>query len=317
MASIYRREVLQQALAIIWRKKYLWFIAFFAGLASYGGEINFLFRKLNAVTTFQTYLVAVRSVFVEGKAHPYLQQFQSVFQQSPGSVIGYVVLVMAMLAVIFWLMFVSEGALMRIVGRTQEKKTNSFFDGISTGTEKFWSIIQVNVIGLLFGWATWIVVAGLPATIYFVSGNAAWSEVARVGAIISVVASAVISLVIQYATAGIVLRNLTAMQSVIDSWRLFRRNWLVSLEMAIIIFLVNLLVLIVTFGIYDVLGLFFSVTGLIILFSLLAIEFAALSAFSYSAWTIMYLQLVSGSAHSKIGEWTTQLVNFSNKKTTV
>lgn len=317
MASFYRREVLQEALGIIWRKKYLWFIAFFAGLASYGGEVNFLFRKFNAVATFQQYLVAIRSVFVEGKARPYIEQFQNVIHSAPGTVIGYVGLMVAIVIVGLWLMFVSQGAIMRIVGRTQEKKSATFFDGVAAGTEKFWSIIQVNIMGLLIGWASWIVVAGIPASIYFVSANTAWSEVARVGAVISVFASAIIGLVIQYATAGIVLRDLKFMASLSDSWKLFRRNWLVSIEMALIVFFVNMFVLITTIGIYDVLGFLYSLPGLITFFILLAVEFAALSAFSFAAWTILYQKLLAGGARSKIGEWTTQLVNFSNKKSGV
>ena len=35
MTSFYRRDVLKQALSIIWRKKYLWFIGLFAGLTAY------------------------------------------------------------------------------------------------------------------------------------------------------------------------------------------------------------------------------------------------------------------------------------------
>ncbi len=317
MASFYRREVLQQAWAIIWRRKFLWFIGFFAGFATYGGEVNFLFRKFNAVTTFQQYLIALRGLFVEGKAQTYVHRFESVFTQTPWTVLGYVGVALVIIVVGLWLMFVSQGAIMRIVGRSQEKKATGFFDGISTASEKFWSIVQVNIIGLLLGWGAWIIVAGLPAVIYFSSGHTAWAGVARVGVIASTLASTVITLLMQYATAAIVLRDLKPLAAMADSWRLFSRNILVSLEMAIVIFLINLGVLLVTFGIYDVLGLLYSVAGFIILLFLIAIEFAALSAFSLSAWTIMYQKLVAGSAHSKIGEWTTQIVNFSTKKSPV
>lgn len=314
MASFYRREVLQQAWAIIWRKKYLWFIAFFAGLASYGGEVNFLFRKFNAVTTFQQYLVALRDLFVEGKAQTYLHQFTRVFSQSPGSVLGYLGVGFVILIVGLWLMFTSQGAVIRIIGRTQDKKASDFFDGIATGAEKFWSIVQVNIIGVLLGWAGWIIVAGLPATIFFLSGQVAWASAARVGAVVSVLISAIITLLVQYSTAGLVLRDLSPIPALSDSWKLFRRNIAVSIEMALIIFLINLGVLVITFGIFDVLGLFFSAVGLIILLVLVAIEFAALSAFSLSAWTILYQKLLTGGVNSKIGQWTTQLVSFTKPK---
>ncbi len=317
MASFYRREVLQQAWAIIWRKKYLWFIAFFGGLASYGGEVNFLFRKFNAVATFQSYLVAIRKLFVEGKAQTYLHQFTHVFQQAPGVILGYLGVGLAILVIGLWLMFVSQGAVIRIVGRSQEKKSSDFLDGVATGAEKFWAIVQLNIIAVLLGWAGWIIVAGLPATIYFLSGQVAWAEIARVGAVVSVLLSAIITLVTQYSTAAVILRGLSPVPALADSWKLFRRNVAVSIEMALIIFLINLGILVVSFGIFDAFGLFFSAAGLITLLVLIAVEFGALSAFNLSAWTILYQKLVAGRVNSKIGEWTTQLASFAkNKQTT-
>ncbi len=314
MASFYRREVLQQAWAIIWRKKFLWFIGFFAGLASYGGEVNVLYHKFNAVDTFQTYLIKIREVFVDGTAHPYIEKFQFIFHQAPGAVMGYIGIVLAILVIGFWLLFISQVAIIRIVGRSQEKKSTGFLDGVSVATEKFWRVVQMYIIGVLLGWGAWILIAGLPAVIFFASGHVAWAYVAKYGTIFSTVISAVVTLVVQYSTAGIVLRDLQPVAALVDSWKLFKKNILVSIEMAAIIFVINFGVVLVTFGIYDVLGLLYSVAGFIILLLLVAVEFSILSAFSYASWTILYQKLVSGSAKSKIGEWTTQLASFTNNK---
>ena len=36
------RTIFRQSVAVIWKRKYLWLLAFFAGLSAYGGEVNFI-----------------------------------------------------------------------------------------------------------------------------------------------------------------------------------------------------------------------------------------------------------------------------------
>lgn len=314
MASFYRREILQQALTMIWRKKYLWWLGLFAGLATYGGEINFLLNKYDTVARFRKILSAIRNLFFEGQAQVFLQQLHRVWTTDAGRLLAYLAVAVLLVVFIFWLMLVSQGALIRITGRVNQKKATSFLDGIATSSGKFWTLVQLNIMAALLGWGLLVLLAGVPAAIYLINGLPAWSLVAHITTIVSVVVSAMIAFLVQYATAGIVLRDQTLMVAIIQSWRLFRQNLLVSVEMAVIIFLLNLATLFVVLGVTVLLVSPFSVAGLLTILIIIAIEYAIMSAFSFAAWTITYLRLVEGSAESKIGRWTTQLVNFTKPK---
>ncbi len=314
MSSFYRREVLQQALGIVWRKKYLWFIGLFAGLTTYGGEVNFLFRKYNTVATFQKLLRTIRSLFFEGQIQPYLRKIDQVWSADAWRVLLYVLLVVLLALFVVWLMVVSQAALMRIVGRTYQKKSASFFDGIAVGATKFWTLLQMNVFALLLGWGLWILITGVPASIYLINGLPVWGLVAHIGSIVAVIISAIIAFLVQFATASVVLQGTSLMVAIVESWRLFRNNILVSIEMAIIIFALNLGVLLVVFGTTALLIQPFSVGGLLGIIAVVAVEYAVMSAFSFAAWTIIYLKLTEGKAESKIGRWTTQLVSFTKPK---
>ncbi|MBI5467447.1 MAG: hypothetical protein HY975_04545 [Candidatus Kerfeldbacteria bacterium] len=314
MTSFYRREVLQQALSIIWRKKYLWFIALFAGISTYGGEVNFLFSKYNTIATFQNFLRTIRSLFLEQQIQPYLQKIQSIWGTDSGRISLYLLLSLLVTAFIIWLMIVSQAAIVRIVGRTSQKKNTGFFDGVATGTMKFWDLVQMNIIAFLFGWGLWVLITATPAAIYLINGVQVWATIANIGTVVTVIFSAIIAFLIQFATASMVLQSTPLIPAIVESWRLFRRNVLVCLEMAVIIFALNLGVLLVTFGVTILLIQPYSVGGLLTLIAVMALEYAVMTAYSFAAWTIVYQKLVEGKAESKIGRWTNQLVNFTKPK---
>ena len=56
------RGLFARAVAVIWKRKYLWLLAFFGGLSAYGGEVNFLFQKLNTATSLQGFLDGIRTL---------------------------------------------------------------------------------------------------------------------------------------------------------------------------------------------------------------------------------------------------------------
>lgn len=317
MASFYRREVLQQALGIIWQRKYLWFIGIFAGLASYGGEINFLTRSVQWSSAVESYLKALRIVFVDGTAKPYIDAIRRVIEQSPGQFSLSILIVILVGAAVLWLVILSQGSLTRIGGRAFQKKITGLTDGISTASGRFMDILQINLLGLLFAGAVWMVLMIMPAAIYLLTNTTVWAVVAQWGSYLALVGSAIILFLIQYAIAAVVLQDVDVLKALRLSLTTFSGNKLISLEMAVILFFVNSVVMLVVYGLAVALNLPFTLAGLIILLLATVLMLGMLTAFGYVAWAILYLKLLEGRARSKIGEWTTQLVSFSAKKPTV
>ena len=318
MASISRRQVLQEALNIVWRKKYLWFIGFFAGLVSYGGEADFFLRNVNAIDQVQKYLTAIRDTVKAGQADFFFNQVKVFIVQNPTSAISYIAIVLLLTAVFAWLIITSQAALVRISGRLDQKKSTGLFDGLAVGSGRFWQLVTVNVIGKLFTWALWVALAGIPAVIFFYNGQTIWAIITSLGwFLVTIPFSIVISFLMKYATAYVVLHEDSAVISFRDGWKLFKNNWLLSLEFAFLIYLFNLVVSIVVAGVALLFIQPFSVAGLSALLFILAVVLGFVSSFSYSAWTIVFLRLLEGKMESKIGRWSANLANFAGPKKVV
>lgn len=308
------RGLFIKALKTLWQKKYLLLLAFFAGMTAYGGEVNFLFRQIDTVSTLQTLLDNTRKAILNGQLQTFLDAVKNVWTHSAALLSGYVAIAVLMAAVLAWLIILSQAAVVRIAGRTQQNKPTGLVDGITIGITKFWQLVQLNAIGLLTGWSIWVLLTGVPAAIYLLNHGGAWSAVAYIGSIISIIASVVVIFLVQFATAGIVISEQPLMASIIDSWRLFSRNVVSSLEMAIAIFTVNVTISFLVLG-----ELFFFVSpytlgSFLFVVAVIVIVYAVLSAFSFAGWTAYYLQLTAGKTYSKLGEWTTKLVNFNTQK---
>ncbi|MBI2984069.1 MAG: hypothetical protein HYY50_00330 [Candidatus Kerfeldbacteria bacterium] len=316
MPYFYRREVFQQALDIIWRKKYLWFLGFFAGLAAHGGEPDLLFRNTNSLRWLQDSVAILRDVVRGGQADQFLANLRLFFNNYTLNAVGYLAVLILILVVILWLVIVSQSAIVRVVGRASQKKQTSLFDGLATGTEKFWSLLTVNVVTKLFTWALWIIVAGIPAIAFFVTGQAAWAITFSLGSLlVTLPISIVVSFLTKYAIAAITLGGTDTIGGLRQAWKIFRDNWLVSIELAVLIYLFNLAVVLVVAGVtLLVVQTVTSFREFFTLLTVLAIVHSFVSAFSYAAWTTVYQKLLISKGESQLGYWTTKLTNFIQPK---
>ncbi len=319
MASFYRRQVLQQALSIVWRKKYLWFLGFFAGLFAYGGETDILFRNTSSPSWLQDNLAAFREVVQAGGADKFLEALKNFFTGNFLYALGFLAAILLTMVAVFWLVFISQGALVRIVGKSDERKPTGLFDGLSVGGDTFWRIVGLNIITKLFIWGMWVILAGLPAIAYFLYKQPQWLTTFTIGALlVSLPVTIIVSFLTKYATAFIVLGGQNIIESLRKAWRMFTQNWLVSIELAIIIYFINLAATIVVAGIVTLLiptpGSF---TELFIILGSLALVYAIESAFSFACWTIIYRRLLEGKPGSRIGAWTSRLTNFMEDRKTI
>lgn len=311
------RSILGQAWAVIWRRKYLWFVGFFAGLSTYGGEVNFLFRKSNSVVALQGLLDGIRDAIRGGDVERFWTATKNLWSNNVGPMFSYSLAALVVAALVIWLVIMSQAAIVRIVGREQQGKPTSLFDGIYTGMQKFWTLLQVNIVALLVGWGLWVILAGVPAAAYLISGHVAWSSAAHFGSILSTITTVILLFLLQYATAGVVLNDQTLIPALVGSWRLFRRNVMASLEMAIVLFTITFVFSLAILGAAALLVNIYTVGGFISMLVILALVYAFFSAYGFTTWSLFYLRLLEGKGGSKLSQWTTQIVNFATQKRTV
>jgi hypothetical protein len=138
----------------------------------------------------------------------------------------------------------------------------------------------------------------------------------------SILAILVCSFLLIYAAAFVVLEDYAWGQAIKESWRLFIGHWLVNLEMAVIIFFINLLAGLVTIVAAAVIGipalivflfsLFIQFPPLatvaialgLLLFILVVLFIASwMGAYQVAAWVLLFRRMHAGTAVSKLMRW--------------
>jgi len=155
-------------------------------------------------------------------------------------------------------------------------------------------------------------ITGLPLLFMVLSSTPALVTAYTVLFVIFVPVAVGLSLLLKYAIAYHVLDNKSFISALEHGRKLFAKNWLVSLEMAIILFIINfaaslIILAILTLALLPLLllGLIFQISWLVILAMLLAIALiivfgAVLTTFQTATWTNLFLRLKDKGALAKL-----------------
>ncbi|MBU1131523.1 hypothetical protein KJ840_05325 [Patescibacteria group bacterium] len=327
MTSIYR-QILKKAWQITKKLIYLWPLGFFVAFLGNGGEYQVLFKEFSLVSKQPE------------RVNIWKENFQILW---PGWDLGglkalflFFIIIIALVLICFfvWLIVSSLGGLIKgaALGNNNEKST--FKKLLLTGSKNFWPLLGLNIIAKVIVYGFLIFVLGPLMLVTFKQGHGSLNLVV-VGAsfLIFVPLTIIVSLVTKYAAAFVMLDGQKMTECFKNAWRLFSANWLVSLEMAFILFVINIviglcyilasLLIFSPFlslavmnalnkpGLFDIL-MYSSVTVLLILSALIG---AWLATFQISSWTLLYLRLTEGGkAYSKIVRWTAALPEKFKRK---
>ncbi len=312
--SLYK-TILSQAWKATWRHKYLWFFGLFAALVGAGGEYNVLFRGFSGDSEQQIFpginKIAETGVF-SGQT---LVNIGEIMRNDPLSLLVLSMVFLAILIIIaflIWLSVVSQAALVDNSAKHLTNKKADFKTGIAVGTEKFWPVLGLNLIVKFLVYLIFIMVGVLAVA------SVPW-PIFTIAFIVSIIVALSLSFIIKYAVAYTVIKKNGFVESVKNGWRLFIDNWLISLEMAVILFFINLLVglavvlvvltltipfmflVMVVYQVSVIAGFWLMVAlALLLLLGIIMLSGAALSVFQISSWTALFLRLIGKGGTSKI-----------------
>ena len=317
--SLYR-TIFKQSWQITRQTKYLWFFGLFTLMAFLGneGEMNLLFRMFSfqpsdaAFPGWQSFwhsgLFSKQGIINSGH----------LLSKDPFQVVSIVftwLLIIALAIFIVWLVNICLAGLVNNSALIISKKKASFEEGIQVGMRKFWPVFTFNLLlkiiaFLLF--TPFVIIALAPETITL---NLIYVLlfVVFVPLIMSV------SFVIRYAIAYSVIKNKKFGRALGSGWDLFVRNWLVSLEFAILLFFINAAVLFAIFifvlfmftpvyfmllvaqKLFSLAGFWLMVVGIFIIsLILLALVGAIFAVFQTTAWINLFVILESRGGTSKV-----------------
>lgn len=309
------QQVLRQGISLMLHKKYLWFIAAFAGLATYGGEVNFFTNRLDSAKLFGDLINSLQDNFVQGQAKIIWSIFLRVFKGSPVSMLAYVVGFLAFIMLILWTMVMSQGILTRIAGRFVQKKQASLLDGIAMASRYFWDLCKVSIIFLLVGWGVWMLIAGLPTILFLTTDKVAWQFVAQVGSYASLFISAMSLFLLQYSVIElVVMEQPGAVAAIRRAWAILQKNVLLVVELALGVFIVNMVSLIVFASVMVFFIFPDNIPKLVADVVILFVQLGLLTTVSYGATVALYIQMQQRQQNGMLSGWTEKIVNLATKK---
>lgn len=202
----------------------------------------------------------------------------------------------------------SQGAL---IMSAKARKNVSFTERLRVGVDRFWPLLTINLLNTLIGY---FFVKIIVEQIVFIIANfdIGWITHILLSAMIFFVFIPfiiVIAFVTRYCASYIILEKQDVDTAFINGWRLFRINWLITIESAfffivltwLYIFIVN----VVTTYLLSFVAINFTFLGAGVMYFMHGV-ILLLSSFLYAAyynvlWTNVYLELTSGEKkHSKI-----------------
>ena len=313
------RNILKQAWALTWRNKYLWWFGIFAALLGNGGEFEILFNNAGAnpgQALFPAWQRIASTGVFSGRT---LTNIGNLLKQDTLNIILVLIACLIALAIILflvWLVIVSQAAIVNNAAAVLKQKKHALRDGLDSGMLNFWPVLILNII-IKAAIYVLLVAISLPAIFFQGDFNANLFYV--IALVIIVPVAIILSFIMKYAVAYAVINKSKVLPAIEQSYRLFKENWLISFEMAIILFFINLLVGLAIVLAILVLAVPFLFLGLIFYYSfsligswLIAIlafasflfivvsAGAALAVFQISSWTGLFLELEKKGGVSKL-----------------
>jgi len=319
--SLYR-NILKQAWKITWHNKYLWFFGIFAALLGNGGEYEILWRSLGSDTnqvagpTFQQF--AQTGLFSK-QIFSNISQIMTEDSLSLLLVLIISLVVLILLAFGVWLVITSQVAIVSNSAAVIERKKVNFQAGLTSGIKNFWPVLGLNILVKLIIYLVFIIIS-LPIILSLASSAVLTINFIYIIAFIILIPLIFAwSFIIKYAIGYVVIHNSGFIDSIKQGWQLFLENWLISLEMAFILFFINLIAGLGVILLILILAIPFLFLGFIfyylvsflgfwlililaffLLLMIIILSGAVLAVFQTTSWTNLFIELVKNGGKSKL-----------------
>lgn len=311
------RDILKRSLKITWDHKYLWFFGLFASLLAGTGRFNVSFSQ--APEDWNRNLFSGLAVFFNDGVLKgnFFRGIREYYQQDPVAASIFIVffLVVVVLGLfLLWLAVVSQAGLnsdaAKIIKSGDKGEKTTIGSGLEVGAKKFWPVLGFNLIAIFFV-CLFSALAGLPLVFMPARPDFDLMLLYTLLFILFIPLALIISFLGKYAVCFSVIKGKKFVDSIIDAINLFGKNWLISIEMALILFFIDFIAVFIVGLALLVLAVpyFFAAMAIAMVFSpgifwlsvVLALSLACLfvvlagsilTTFHMVAWTDIFINLV-------------------------
>lgn len=315
------RTIIKQAWKIAWKNKNLWFLGIFASLAVAGGSLEYEFLS----PAWRQGLIAgayqgLDNILVWSEL---LRQLglglTGIYSQGLVSILNTLtisLLFLTFMATVIWLAISSQAAIVdsfrKILAPAKKKSEKTDIrTELGEGGRHFWPVLWLNIL-IKLGMFLVFFLMNLPLLLMILGDGRGFIVAYTFAFVIFLPLAVSLSLVIKYAIAFNVLEGYSVVKSLEKGWRLFQKNWLISLEVALLLFGISFvftfavlfalslvfLPLFLLASLFSVYWLAFLMLSLAIIVTILAGAF--LSVFQIGSWTNLFLELRSGNGLAKL-----------------
>lgn len=318
------RPMLKEALAVAWKFKYLWFFGLFAALVGNGEAYNLGVKNLSKVESGGVWLADFKELVSNWRLE--FGGFSASRALEVVDVWGAIIITLIIAVGIFllWLSVSSQGALAYGAGEALKGRNSIFSEAFKMGLGRFWPVLLLNIV-LNLSIFVLLVLVSLPFVILFMNSveSGVWQTILIILSFIVLVPVAIVlSLIVRYALIYVVNYDKHIGGALADGWRLFVKNWIVSLEMGFLLFLINILTGLALVVVMILVALPFVMLGMLgaqlassgflwLILTLGILTFIAMmflygaiwNTFAMAAWVILFERITKGVVYSKILRW--------------
>lgn len=227
------KDILSRGWKVTTTYPQLWILGLFALLVSgVGGEVDRYLQYMN------NFIQSGSSLDISAWSNSsWLQLVIGMLLGIAAGDVGIIVFsvaVAAALIVVTYMVMVAQGALIEAAHTTGKVL---FTKVVGVGIKYAGKLLVLNILSYALLTST---VLGVTAILLKL--NLETSTVIVLGALVLVPLVMIISFVVRFAANYIVIQQLSVLTSLSKAWKLFAANWLVSVEMAIIVFVLAILI---------------------------------------------------------------------------
>ncbi len=314
------RFILKQAWQISKKFKYLWFFGLFASITAIGGswEYSLISQGMGGNLIDNSYLNLEKLInifdILGGIGLGMVSLFTNGFVGAMNA-LAILITTFVFFAAAIWIAICSQGALVNSLKNILEgKKKNTEIkirENLTVGHRNFWPLFGLNITIQLFILFSFLIVS-LPLLILALNDFSGLNILYVILFIIFIPLATGAALAIKYAVAYQVFEEKGFMKSLLKGWGLFKKNWLISLEMAVILFIVSFLagLLFLAIVFFPLSLIFIGSLALqqiwlsyILMFLALAAVIlfgSVLTTFQVSAWTGLFVELKEKNILAKL-----------------
>jgi len=230
------RKIFEQAFKVAIYNPFLWFFAFFTALVGSSVANFYLFDNYTLSGQGMVYYfwqgLAEGGLFTkEGVSGLFLS-----LTSNPLFLFLFILAILIFLGLsvfMIWIGIISQSALISQSIAISKNKSVSFKEGFKLGIDRFWPILGLSVFLQLAIWVLFYIPD------FFLLFDFPGSEIiALLSLFISLTAILIIYFVIKYALCTVVLKDRNIFEAIKNSWEIFKKNWIITIEVAFSIFLI-------------------------------------------------------------------------------